>query len=192
MDPYVYPGTNILRNLHGIRDPELFDRFEADASSNRLSQLERKPTKGSFDAAHLRTIHRHIFQDVFDWAGKFRTVNISKSGDSFAFHDFIASCLDSLCAKLQKEQHLAGLDMAQFAKRAAFYLGEINAIHPFREGNGRSQREFFRQLAFRNGYALDWKTVTREQMLEASIESFKTGRTTGLEAIIRGALRPKL
>ena len=79
--------------------------------------------------------------------------------------------------------------MAQFAKRAAYYFSEINAIHPFRDGNGRTQREFVRQLAVRNGFGLDWSAVTRDQMYEASVKSFKLGDFSGLETILRGSLR---
>ncbi len=138
MDPYVYPGTSVLRNLRDIRDSRLLSEFEAEATARRLRQLAYKPLKGAFDAQHLQALHRHIFQDVFEWAGEFRTVNIFKSGDPFAFHQHIGSCLDTLCAELKRQGHLSGCNVERFATRAAYYFGEINAIHPFREGNGRT------------------------------------------------------
>src|SRR5665213_4147247 len=103
MDPYVYPGTSVLRNLRGIHDKRLLSEFEDEASALRLRQLEHRPSKGSFDTRHLQAIHRSIFQDVFDWAGEFRTVNISKSGDPFAFHQHIASSLDKVFAELKSD-----------------------------------------------------------------------------------------
>jgi cell filamentation protein len=172
MDPYVYPGTNVLKNLRDIRDPERLARFEADTTSERLTQLEEKPLNGKFDAQHLQAIHRYIFQDTFDWAGEFRTVNIGKSGDFFALHQHIASSLGTIFDELKTERWLAGADPGHFCNRGAYFLAEINAIHPFREGNGRAQREFIRQLALRNGYVLEWSRVSREQMLEASIQEF--------------------
>lgn len=112
---------------------------------------------GAFDTKHLQAIHWHIFQDVYSWAGEVRTVNISKSGDFFGLNQYIVSTLDKTFADLQRERYLGRLSLlTAFCNRAAHYFGEINAIHPFREGNGRTQREFIRQLALRNGYATDW------------------------------------
>ncbi len=142
MDPYVYPGTTVLRNLRDIRDAGQFGKFEAVATVRRIVELEHEPIQGGFDARHLRAIHRHIFQDVFDWAGDFRTVNISKSGDPFAFHQHIGSSLDRICGELKRERHLAGSDIEGFVSRGAYYLGEINAIHPFREMGGHSASLF--------------------------------------------------
>jgi len=188
-DPYVYPGTDVLNNLRDIRDPEILAEFEAEATARRILELGNSPPKGECNTAHLRSIHKHIFQDVFAWAGKFRTVNISKGGNSFARADFIEPCLDDLFRKLAKEKHLRGLDRPAFVPRAAFFLGEINAVHPFREGNGRTQREFLRQLAVRAGFALDWHNITRNQMITASRESFLTGNIAGLTAILEDCLR---
>ena len=131
----------------------------------------------------------YIFQDVYAWAGEFRTVNISRSGQfPFAFSDRIPQSLSKLAAELEKERRLANLPLSQFASRAAHYLGELNAIHPFREGNGRTQREFIRELAGRNGYALDWSRVSPEHMSEASQISFQRGDNSGLEKVLQAAL----
>src|SRR5580658_10207199 len=127
MDPYVYPATSVLRNLRDIRDAGVLSEFEAEATARRLRQLENKPLLGRFDERHIQAIHHHIFQDVFEWAGEFRTVNISKSGDPFAFHQHIVSCLDKMCGELKHEGHSLGSDLERFAVRGAYYLGEINA-----------------------------------------------------------------
>ena len=187
MDPYVYPGTNVLRNLRDIRDLEQLSIAEAIATSLRIAELERKPIGGRFDARHLKAIHQYIFQDIFEWAGEFRTVNISKSGDPFAFKDHIVSCLEKTFSELQREGYLSGADLMRFANRGAYYLGEINAVHPFREGNGRTQREFIRQLAVRNGYEIDWTRVSRQQMIEASRRSLRVDNA-GLEQVLKLAL----
>jgi cell filamentation protein len=187
MDPYVYPGTNVLRNLRDIRNENLLSEFEAEASARRLRQLEHKPMLGAFDAQHVQAIHRHIFKDVYAWAGEFRTVNISKSGNPFAFTEYIASSLNKTLKALESERYLGGADPKRFTNRGAYYLGEINAIHPFREGNGRAQREFIRELAVRNGYTLNWSRVSREEMIEASRQSFR-GDNVGLEHVLTSAL----
>jgi cell filamentation protein len=187
MDPYVYPGTNVLRNLRDIRDPEQLDRFEAIATARRLAELGCEPIGNTFDAIHLRAIHRYIFQDVYAWAGEIRTVEIAKPSALFALKQHIVTALDKTFGDLAKEHQLAELELAEFCSRAAYYLGEINAIHPFREGNGRAQREFIRQLSVHNGYDLDWTKVTRQQMMEASRESFRAS-CEGLERILRAAI----
>lgn len=144
-----------------------------------------KPTRGKFDALHLKALHGHIFQDVFDWAGQFRTVNISKGGHLFGAAAVIAMSLHGILEKLPRENFLRSLDREVFAQRCGWYFGEINAIHPFREGNGRTQREFLRQLAAQAGYSLDWRRVTRDTMIEASRESFASGDNQTMVAIIR-------
>ncbi|MFN0104093.1 MAG: Fic/DOC family protein [Bryobacteraceae bacterium] len=188
MDPYVYPGTNVLRNLRDIRDPDTPNEFEAEATSRRIRQLEHKPLPGAFDTTHLQAIHHHIFKDVFPWAGEFRTVNISRPDGVFAFREYILPSLNKALGELQKERCLSGTGLRRFSNRAAHYMGEINAIHPFRDGNGRSQREFIRQLALRNGYALDWSRVSGERIYEGSRRSFQRGDNAGLEEAIRGGL----
>jgi cell filamentation protein len=187
MDPYVYPGTSVLKNLRDIRDPEILSEFEAEATARRLRQLGYKPLPGAFDRRHLQAIHHHIFQDVFEWAGDIRTVNISKSGAPFAFREHIVSSLDRTFANLKREEQLIGADLNGFAAHAAWCLGEINAIHPFREGNGRTQREFIRLLGSRSGWELDWTQVSAEQMIEASIRSLRSDNK-GLEEVLKRAL----
>jgi cell filamentation protein len=189
MDPYVYPGTNVLRNLLNLRDADELSRAEAIATALRIYELQDTPKIGKFDAAHLQSIHRHIFQDLFDWAGEFRTVNISRSGQMpFAFWQQIAPCVSKLASDLARERYLEHLNMADFCKRAAFHMGELNAIHPFREGNGRTQREFIGQLAVHNGYTPDWTRIERNEMYAASHLSFQRGNSSGLEAVLRKAL----
>jgi len=187
MDPYVYPGTTVLKNLRDIRDPRLLSKYEMDMATRRLAELGRKPIRGQFDTQHLQAVHRYIFQDVYAWAGEFRTVNISKSGDSFAFQEHIVSNLERTFEKLKREAHLSGADLERFTERAAYFLGEINAIHPFRDGNGRAQREFLRELGARNGWEFDWSRISQREMIEASRLSLRIGNT-GLENVLRAAL----
>lgn len=189
MDPYVYPGTNVLRNLRDIRDPEQLSKAEGIATARRIAELQRDPEPGKFDSSHLQSIHRYIFQDIYAWAGEVRKVNISRSGQfPFAFPEQIIPSLNKLSDDLAKERHLANTNLPNFCTRAAHYMGELNAIHPFREGNGRTQREFIRQLAARNGYSLDWSRVSRDQMAEASKDSFQRGDNAGLEKVLNAAL----
>jgi cell filamentation protein len=184
-DPYLYPGTNVLRNIPGIRDLDQLFLFEANATHARHLELREYPTNGKFDPLHLKAIHGTLFQDVYDWAGQFRTVNISKGGHLFGAAAVIEMALHGILEKLPRENFLRALDREAFAQRCGWYFGEINAIHPFREGNGRTQREFLRQLAAQAGYSLDWRRVTRDTMIEASRESFATGDNQSMVAVIR-------
>ena len=188
-DPYKYPGTDILRSIPHIFDSQRLADFEANATVARLVELDAAPLDGRFDVPHLKAIHQYIFQDVYSWAGEFRRVNISKGGALFAVAAFIEPAIESLLQKLSAEKCLRGTDVESFARRAGFYLGEINAIHPFREGNGRTQREFIRELGVEAGFAIDWSRISREQMTEASCESFETGRSSGLAALMRASIR---
>jgi cell filamentation protein len=154
----------------------------------RLLQLSVAEIQGKFDAAHVRSIHRFIFQDVFPWAGDFRVVNISKGTSHFGKAIHISSALEELLGKLCEEKFLAGLERKNFAARAAYYLGEINAIHPFREGNGRTQREFIRQLAVQADHSLSWAGFTQQEMVVASIASHTRADYSLLAGILERAL----
>src|ERR1700683_2670706 len=106
-DPYLYPDTNVLKNLRGLTDPKQLARFEARRTHRRIAELIDTPMPGRFDIAHFKAIHRHIFQDVYEWAGQFRTVNISKGGHLFGLADFLESSLQQVLLKLAAENHLS-------------------------------------------------------------------------------------
>src|SRR6266567_2350691 len=109
-DPYTYAGTDVLRNVLDIRDPQQLTAFEADATAARLIELDERPLVGRFDVAYLKSIHQYIFQDVYQWAGELRTVNISKGGHLFGVAAFIGPALEEVLRKLSEERHLKALD----------------------------------------------------------------------------------
>jgi cell filamentation protein len=189
-DPYVYPGTSILRNLAEIHDAEQLGRFEGDHCFARVLELYENPLALGFDLEHLKRIHQYLFQDVYAWAGEFRTVNIAKGNSFFARPEHILPELQKLLARLEKEHFLRGTDARGFCERAAYHMAEINALHPFREGDGRAQREFLRELAVEAGYELAWTLVTREDLLAASIASFQEGSSAGFAALLKKIIRP--
>ena len=168
---YCYPGTNVLINKLDIHDADILHDAERDATAIRILQLYKHPIQGRFGYAHLKRIHRYIFQDIYEWAGKERTVDIAKS-NMFCNVRFLSEQADEIFGKIQKENFLRGLDRKEFIDRTAFFFGEINALHPFREGNGRTQREYFRELALCSGYRIDFSKVTEEEMISVSIDSF--------------------
>jgi len=152
-DPYVYPpGTNVLRNRLGIRQAADLTEREATLSVIRIAQLELRFILGGYDLAHLQAAHRYTFGDMYPWAGELRTVRIAKDGDLFALPEHIGPYLTTLFTDLAREDFLHGLDREQFAERLTYYYAEINAVHPFREGNGRTQRAFLGQIAKAAGW----------------------------------------
>jgi cell filamentation protein len=167
------------------------DKYERLRTAEAIYDLELNPVRGSFDQAHLQAIHRRIFEKVYPWAGELRRVNISRPASyPFTLIPFLQKNLDEIFAKLASEGHLQSLAAAAFADRAAVYLGALNTLHPFREGNGRTQREFIRELALEAGHKLDWSRVTQRQMIEASILSHNMGKHGELAAVIRSAFIP--
>ena len=189
-DPYLYPGTSVLRNLADIRDTNHLNQFESDHFFARLLELHESPIHGSFDSDHLRHVHQHLFQDVYAWAGEFRTVPIAKGKSFFARPEHIRAELQKLFHQLAGEQYLRGIDSKEFCRRAAHYLGEINALHPFREGNGRAQREFIRELAVEAGYEIAWDLITQDEMFTASVASFHGGISEAFSTILNKIIRP--
>ena len=187
-DPYCYPGTNVLKNKLGIHDDaELMDE-ERNFTNLREEELLRSQIRGKFDLKHLQKIHQYLFQDIYDWAGKIRTVDIAK-GNLFCKVELIKPQAEIIFDGLKSEKYLRGLNVKDFTERLAYYLGEINALHPFREGNGRAEREFIRELAFQNGYFLAFKDVKKEELIEASKASF-LGNYLPLFDMLSSSLRP--
>jgi cell filamentation protein len=183
VDRYTYPGTGVLINKVGITDAQALDAFEADATAIRMFELFQDPVPGSFDVDHVKQIHRHLFQDVFDWAGEFRLVDISRGTSRFANFLLIEGYLSKCLGQLSQEKWLVGMLPHEFTSRLAFYMGEINAVHPFREGNGRVQRLFCSQLAQRAGYFVDFESISQDQMYVAMIASFN-GNLKPLENLL--------
>jgi fido (protein-threonine AMPylation protein) len=183
-DPYLDPATGVLKNRFDIADRATLEQAEADLVAVRSYELSQAPLSGGFDLAHPQAIHRYLFGDVYEWAGQLRTIDIGKGGHRFAHHAYIASAATPIFQQLAKENHLAGLDAAAFGDRAAHYLGELNALHPFREGNGRAQREFISHLARATGYYVARENIGQSDMLAAAIESFN-GDGRKLAVVIR-------
>lgn len=185
-DPYVYPGTDTLRNRLGIRKAaELADR-EAALSAIRIAQLERRFIPGDYDLVHLQATHLYIFGEVYSWAGELRTVRIAKGGDLFALPEHIGPYLARLLADLTREDRLQGLEREQFVEQLTYYYAEINAVHPFREGNGRAQRAFLGQIAKAAGYPIAWARLDPERNVHAARESHR-GNSSFLREML-GAL----
>lgn len=188
-DPYVYPGTSVLRKNFDLRDPVELAHRERDASTIRLWELRARPLRGRYDLAHLQAFHRHIFGDVWPWAGQLRTVAISKDNTTFALPNRIAPYLSGVLDALPGENHLRGLPAGQLTHRLAYYLAEINAVHPFREGNGRTQRAFIRQLAADAGYHIAWDRLAPDRNVATAVAAM-SGDLTPLRDALAAVMTP--
>lgn len=168
---YCYPDSNILINKLDIHNDELLQSIEADYSHIRLLELNAEPLAGNFDLKHLKDIHFYIFQDIYSFGGEIREEDIIKGNTRFANCKFIVSNSETLLNQLKSENFLVGTDVVTLSQRAAFYMSELNILHPFREGNGRAIREFIRCIALKANYIVNWDLLTKEELLEASIKS---------------------
>ena len=185
-DPYCYAGTSVLKNIPGIRDQADLDRFESAIVKQR--SLEALP-RGNLGVRHYRSIHRHLFQDVYRWAGRFRTVRTHKGTSTFCYPEQIADQMQRLFGGLKLADYFFRLSVHDFSLKAAEFLGTLNHVHPFREGNGRSQNAFLGLLATHAGHGLDFSRLNETAFLAAMIESF-SGSETPLADQIRDLIAP--
>jgi cell filamentation protein len=166
-DPYADLATGVLRNKLGLRTTGELETAEREITHAALIYLKESPVAPSYDLRHLCAVHRRIFGDIYDWAGQLRTVAIAK-GSWFCLPQYIESSAAEIFRALHGENLLRGLPRDAFTERLAYYLGEVNAVHPFREGNGRTQRAFFEQLASDAGFILDWQHLDADRNVAAS------------------------
>ncbi len=179
-DPYCYPGTNVLRNKANLRSAGTLEEFE---TAMTFARSEEPLPGGRLTVTHYRAIHHHLFQDVYDWAGKFRTVRLAKGVSTFCYPEHIAREMRRLFAWLRDRRYLRHRTAAEFSREAAHFLSELNAIHPFREGNGRTQLTFLAFLAERAGHPLDLDRLDPAAMLAAVIQAFH-GNEVPLSAVL--------
>jgi cell filamentation protein len=166
-DPYTDPVTGILLNKLGLRTVGELESAEREITHAALILLRESPVRPTYDLPHLCAIHQRIFGDLYEWAGQVRTVAIAK-GNLFCLPQYIESSSANICRALRGENFLLGLERRPFIDRLTYYLGEVNAVHPFREGNGRTQRAFFEQLARDAGFTVNWQHLDAARNVEAS------------------------
>ncbi len=184
---YCYPNSDVLKNKLNIKDRNELFEAEKELTAIRLRELQRNPIKGNFDFRHLKAIHKYIFQDIYDWAGKERTVEIGK-GNLFCTTPCIQSYAQSIFNKYFSQCYAAKNSYKDFIRVFADNYGDLNALHPFREGNGRTQREFARLICLKCGYDFNLSVATHSEMLEASKLSFDKADSSGLIEIFSKAV----
>lgn len=171
IDPYVYPNTEVLKNKFGIRDSERLLEIEKTITLGAWQDIRegKIKIKKTFDYKHLKSLHKELFKDLYDWAGKERTVDISKPGTLFCRAMFIEEEAKRIFNNLKKDNFLKDIkDKSKFSEKLGQLFLDINILHPFREGNGRSQRLFIGDLAKENGYYLEWANISKEEIIQIS------------------------
>jgi len=169
---YLYPGTKVLRNKQNITDPDKASEFEARASKIAMLEMRHKPVQGDFDLDHMQAIHRQLFKDVYTWAGELRTVDMAKGKGTdrtvFAYTEDIAKYGKTAHDIVRDANYGRGQSRAEIGQMLGDVYSVVNGMHPFREGNGRTTREYMRELAKVSGHDLDFMRVDKERWNEAA------------------------
>jgi len=165
-----FPRTKSLVNYFGIKERSQLREVEMKISNIRTAELLTEPALQEFDFAYLKQIHHHLFGDIYPTGGQVRVALAAKRTE-FCSPEFIESTAEDIFSRLHKGHYLKGMDREEFINDLAFFMGEVEALHPFRDGNGRTTRLFFYQLAMQAGYDIDWAMVDPDRLLEADISA---------------------
>jgi cell filamentation protein len=168
---YCYPSSNVLINKFNITDPEAFERKEHEIVSIRLSELISTKTSHTNSSDYLKHIHYYLFQDLYSWAGKIRTVKLGIGNISFAHPIFIEQELQKEFDSFQKKNVLSFASKVEFSQVLAKHKIELNIIHPFRDGNGRSIRTLIESIANDAGFFLQFNLMNYNEYLNAMVKS---------------------
>ena len=166
-----YEGTACLINKLGIKDDEKLKEFEAAVTFAKASEYETSPTADTFDVAHYKAIHKFLFEDIYDWAGEYRTINMSKKGTNFADADKIPELMDACFRRLKGNNYFKDNTFDEFVENIVDFYQVTNMIHPFREGNGRTQRLFITQLIRENNYDINFADIDSDELMIATIQA---------------------
>jgi cell filamentation protein len=202
VDPYCFPGTNVLRNLPGILDRTALEQYESIHAAIAVDEIYDRPPKHT-DLSYLKFLHRSLFGKVYPWAGETRRdlgrmTKTRENGSVVTYGDsaFVDAELARMFSLLAAEDYLKGLPIDRFAVRAAYFYGELDAIHPFREGNSRTLRLFFHGVAHNAGYFADWRILAapasaRDTLYTARDRAVMHGDSGPLAALFSTVLSPR-
>jgi filamentation induced by cAMP protein fic len=189
IDPYLDLETGILRNFAGANTQEELRKAETDVAG--MAELTLDDIPRSNNLAELQAIHKALFGKIYDWAGEIRTVDIKKGSEEFFLFVFqILEGAKFVFDELAKENTLKNLSKEDFVKRLAYFYEQVNFIHPFREGNGRTQRVFWNRVAADAGYFIDWSQVVGGELDKASVEGREHHNLEPLEEMFARIVKP--
>jgi len=188
-DPDCYTGTNILINKLDIQDEQILEDAERDITLLRAIEVEFQQPPYSF--SHLSNIHKTLFGDLYPWAGCIRQLDISKGATRFCSVNYIAPEIEKLFTHFTNASFFQGLDRTKLIVAVAEFYGDLNMIHPFREGNGRAQRLFFEHVIANAGCQIFWEPIEKDEWVDANIAAV-TCDYSALEAIFERCIRDPL
>lgn len=168
-DPYCYPGSTTLKNRLGLLDDGLLSQAERDLSSIAANEIDFSPPP--YALSTLQHIHRRLFADLYDWAGELRSVDISKGFTRFCNIQRMVPEAEKLFAGLRQAQWFENHQRADLVKSVAQMFGDLNVIHPFREGNGRAQRILFEHIIINTGHEISWWAAESDEWVRANIDA---------------------
>ena len=186
---HCYPGTAVLVNKFDIRDEGKLNEVEAVLVPMRTTEWLLSPLRESFDFDHYKAIHRHLFSDLYDWAGSIRTIDISKKGTHFCPASEVEQRAHLIFQRLLDQNLFQNLQHDAFVSEIVDFYCSTNELHPFREGNGRTQRTFFTQLIQNAGYSIDFADMDPDLLMFATIQAAH-GVTDNLQRLFSDAIQP--
>lgn len=187
IDDY-YEGTNCLINKLNIQNEEQLTKIEASITMAKTAELERNPISVSFDFEHYKLIHKYLFEDLYEWAGCIRTVDISKKGTNFTSSQNTETVAIACFDRLKSYNYFRNVDFEDFVENIVDFYCSTNMLHPFREGNGRTQRIFIAQLIRFCGYDINFSEIDTDDLMVATIHS-ANGVTDHLKEIFKAHIK---
>ena len=185
---YTYPNSETLRNLFNERDPDKLTALENQIFNRQALLLIRNPIAVN-NMEDVQAIHRFLFGTIYAWAGEYREVNISKNNDVFMLHQAFSRA-ESYMNSLFENYHSSTATQADITSHLAEILDALNYFHPFREGNGRTQREVLRVLALSKGYRLSIHLATDSTAYDLYMQGTINSDLAKLKEVIRLSLSP--
>lgn len=172
MSDYFVDDDILLSNKLGIEDADELMKAEEEIVAARMAELIENPGSSNFNFERLQEIHKKLFSDIYDFAGKIRNVRIAKGNSVFCYPEYIDEYQIKIFSKLDNQNDLKNLPKNEFVKQFSSLTEELNALHPFREGNGRAIRLFLRQLAENAGWYIAYEDMEQEKLLDADVKAF--------------------
>lgn len=170
-DHGYYPGTSVLINKLNIQDQAQLEENETLITTVQSLKFELEPFPGEMNFDYYKRLHRFLFEAIYEWAGEVRTVNLSKQHTAFCLANEVENLAAATFRRLRQNHYLCGLSREEFLRELVDLYISLNYLHPFREGNGRVQRLYLRQLAQRAGYRLNFAGVDSDRMMIATIHA---------------------
>jgi len=166
-DPYCYPDSKVLRNLLNIENDEELEEAEEELTELAAADIEFESPP--YDFNYLKSIHEQLFEDVYEWAGEIRSIDLSKGSTRFCTCTRITPEANKIFSTLSDANYYIDYDRDELVKAVAEFYIELNMIHPFREGNGRAQRILFEHIIINCGYEFDLEAINQHEWINANI-----------------------